>query len=61
MIPLKKPSGKTKIFWTLMKVKVLSHFEYHLTRRMEAEDSELLNNELIELVVRDIGLEYIPK
>jgi hypothetical protein len=32
-------------------------------RRLEAEYSEVLDNELIELVLRDIdvGLEYIPK
>jgi hypothetical protein len=30
-------------------------------RRLEAEDSEVPDNELIELVLRDVGLEYIPK
>jgi hypothetical protein len=30
-------------------------------RRLEAEDSEVPENELIELVLRDVGLEYIPK
>jgi hypothetical protein len=30
-------------------------------RRLEAEDSEVLDNELIGLVLRDVGLEYIPK
>jgi hypothetical protein len=30
-------------------------------RRLEAEDSDVTDNELIELVLRDIGLEYIPK
>jgi hypothetical protein len=29
-------------------------------RRLEAEDSEVPDNELIELVLRDVGLEYIP-
>jgi hypothetical protein len=33
----------------------------HLMRRFEAEDSEVPDNELIELVLRDVGLEYIPK
>jgi hypothetical protein len=34
-----------------------------LRRRVEAEDSEVPDNELIELelVLRDVGLEYIPK
>jgi hypothetical protein len=33
----------------------------HLKRRLEPEDSDVPYNELIELVLRDIGLEYIPK
>jgi hypothetical protein len=28
---------------------------------LEAEDSEITDNELIELALRDVGLEYIPK
>jgi hypothetical protein len=30
-------------------------------RRAEAEDSDVLDNELIELVLIDVCLEYIPK
>jgi hypothetical protein len=30
-------------------------------RRLEAEVSEVPDNELIELLLRDVGLEYIPK
>jgi hypothetical protein len=30
-------------------------------RRLEAEDSEVPDNELIELFLRDVGLAYIPK
>jgi hypothetical protein len=30
-------------------------------RRLEAEDSDVPENELIELVLRDVCLEYIPK
>jgi hypothetical protein len=33
----------------------------HADRRLEAEDSDVPDNELIELVHRDVGLEYIPK
>jgi hypothetical protein len=29
--------------------------------RLEAEDSEVPDNELTELVLREVGLEYIPK
>jgi hypothetical protein len=39
----------------------VSYFEHHLMRRLEAEDSDVPDNELIELVLRDVGLEYIPK
>jgi hypothetical protein len=30
-------------------------------RRLEVEDSDVPDNELIEIVLRDVGLEYIPK
>jgi hypothetical protein len=30
-------------------------------RRLETEDSDVPDSELIELLLRDIGLEYIPK
>jgi hypothetical protein len=39
----------------------LYYFEHNLRRRLEAEGSELPENELTELVLRDVGLEYIPK
>jgi hypothetical protein len=29
-------------------------------KRLEAEDSDVTENELIDIVLRDIGLEYIP-
>jgi hypothetical protein len=32
-----------------------------LRKRIETEDSDVPDNELIELVLRDVGLEYIPK
>jgi hypothetical protein len=49
------------MFWNLLKGQSLSYFEYHLRKRVEAEDSEAPDNELKELVLRDIDLEYIPK
>jgi hypothetical protein len=49
------------MFWTLLKVQALSYFEHHLMKRLETEDSEVQDNELIELVLRDVGLEYITK
>jgi hypothetical protein len=47
------------MFWTLLKGQALSSFEHHLRRRLEAEDTELSDNALIELVIREleIGLE----
>jgi hypothetical protein len=39
----------------------LVYFEHDLRGRLGAESSEVPDNELIELVLRDIDLEYIPK
>jgi hypothetical protein len=61
LMPKKGPADKTRMFHTLLKALALSYFENHLMRRLEAEDSELTENELKELMLRDIGLEYIPK
>jgi hypothetical protein len=61
LMPLKEPADKTRMFQTLLKDQALSYFEHHLMRRLEIEDSDVHDNELIELVLRDVGLEYIPK
>jgi hypothetical protein len=61
LMPMKEPADKTRIFRTLLKGQALSNFEHHLMKRLEAEDSDVLDNELTELVLRDVGLEYIPK
>jgi hypothetical protein len=61
LMPMKEPEDKTRMFRTLLKGQALSYFEHHLMRKSEAEDSEVPDNELIELVLRDVGLEYIPK
>jgi hypothetical protein len=61
LMPMKESADKTRMFRTLLKGQALSYFEHHLMRRLEAEDSEVPDNELIELVLRDVGLEYIPK
>jgi hypothetical protein len=61
LIPMKEPADKTRMFRTLLKGQALSYFEHHLMRRLEAEDSNIPDNELIETVLRDVGLEYIPK
>jgi hypothetical protein len=61
LMPLKAPADKTRMFRTLLKGQALSYFEHHLMRRMEAEDSDVPDNELIELVLSDVSLEYITK
>jgi hypothetical protein len=61
LMPMKQPAHKIRIFRTLLKDLALSYFEHHLSRRLETEDSDVPDNELIELVLRDVGLEYIPK
>jgi hypothetical protein len=48
LIPLKEPADKTRMFWTFLKVILLSYFEHHLERWLEAEGSELPDNEIIE-------------
>jgi hypothetical protein len=49
------------MLWNLLKSQILSYFEHHFRRRLEAEDSELPDNEHIEQVLSDICLEYTPK
>jgi hypothetical protein len=61
LMPMKEPAEKSRIFRTLLKGQALSCFEHYLRRRLEAEDSEVPENDIIELVLRDVGLEYIPK
>jgi hypothetical protein len=61
LIPMKEPSEETRMFRTLLKDQALSYFEHHIMRRLEKKDSGVPDNELIELVLRDVGLEYIPK
>jgi hypothetical protein len=61
LIPMEEPADKTKMLRTLLEGQALSYFEHHLMRRLEAEDSDVPDNKLIELLLRDVGLEYIPK
>jgi hypothetical protein len=57
LMPMMEPADKTRMFRTLLKGQALSYFEHHLMRSLEEEDSEAPDNELIELVLRDVGLE----
>jgi hypothetical protein len=61
MVPLKELASKTRIFRTLLKGQALSYFEQNLRKGLKAEDSDHHDNELIELVLRYVGLEYIRK
>jgi hypothetical protein len=61
LMPMKEPADNTGMFRTLLNGQASSYFEHHLMRKLEAEDSEVPDNELIEVVIRDVGLEYIPK
>jgi hypothetical protein len=47
----------------LLKYQALAYYDNHLRRSLESEDSEIPDNDFIELVLRElyIGLEYIPK
>jgi hypothetical protein len=59
LMPLKEPADKARMFRSLLKGQAFSFFEHHLRKRVEAEDSEVPDNELIELVLRDLRLEYM--
>jgi hypothetical protein len=61
LMPMKEPADKTRMSRTLLNGQALSYFEYNLWIRVEAKDSEIPENELIELVLRNVGLEYITK
>jgi hypothetical protein len=57
LMPIKESAEKTRMFWTLLNGQALSYFAHNLMRRLEAEDSDVPDNELLELVLRDVGLE----
>jgi hypothetical protein len=54
LMPMKEPADKTRILHILLKGQNLSYFEHHLRLRVEAEESERPDNDLIELVVREL-------
>jgi hypothetical protein len=59
--PLKDPADKSKMLRTLLKGQALSYLEHHLSKSLDAEDAEFPDNDILELLIRDIGLEYIPR
>jgi hypothetical protein len=56
LMTLKEPVYKTRMIKNLLKVPDLSYFDLHLRRRLEGEDIELPDKDLIELLLRDICL-----
>ena len=46
---------------TLFKGQALVQFDYHIGRRLNAVDSEVTNHELLEIVIRDLYLDYISR
>jgi hypothetical protein len=54
LMPMKETADKTRMFRIMLKGQALSYFEHHLMRRLEAEDSDVHDNELTELVLRDV-------
>jgi hypothetical protein len=61
LMPMKESADKARMFRTLLNGQASSYFEHQLMRRLEAEGSDVPDNELIELVLSDVGLEYISK
>jgi hypothetical protein len=59
LMPLKEPSDRAKMLCTMLKGRALSLFEYHLAKRCGGEDIETTDQELLDLVIRDLGLDYI--
>jgi hypothetical protein len=53
---LEESADKTRMFWTLLKDQALSYFEHHLTRRMEAEESDAPDNGIKETVLKCTNL-----
>jgi hypothetical protein len=56
---LKEPLKKIKMLHTFLKGRALSQFEYHLRKRLGAEDVDLLVSYLLEVIVKDVCLKYI--
>jgi hypothetical protein len=52
LMRLKEPDDKTRMFRTFLKGQSLSYFDHHLRRTLKAEESEIPDNGLIELVLR---------
>jgi hypothetical protein len=47
LTPMEEPTDKIRMFRTLLKCQALSYFEHHLMMSLEAEDSDVPDNDLI--------------
>jgi hypothetical protein len=61
LMPLKEPSDRTTMLCTILKGRALYLFYYHLSKRCIGEDIETTDQELLELVIRGVGLDYISR
>ena len=61
MMPLREPRERVKIILTSLKKRALTQFDYHLGRRLTDEDSEIPDHEQLEIVIRNLGLDYISR
>jgi hypothetical protein len=61
MMLFKETAEKTKIIRTLMNGRTLAQFDHHPNKRVCSKDMELLVSESLELVVRDLRLDYISR
>jgi hypothetical protein len=61
MMPLNKTAENTKMIRKLLKGRALAQFDFHLRKRVCAEDIELPDSEFLEIAIRDLGLDYISR
>jgi len=61
LMPLKEPLERTRMLRTLLKGQALSLLEYHLSKRCGTEEEGVSDHEVLELVIRDLGLDYISR
>jgi hypothetical protein len=57
LMSLKEPTDKTRMLQPLLNGQALSYFEHHFRRRLEAEVSELPDNDFIEILFRGLYID----
>jgi lysophospholipid acyltransferase (LPLAT)-like uncharacterized protein len=60
-ITLKEPLRKTKVIFTWLNGSALSQFEYSSRKSLSAEAVEFSDSYLLEIVIKDLGFEYISR